>query len=77
MVADIGHPHSCTYWEVYALVNRAVARSMAACLPHNKIHETNEVAVKVKVQCEPLLVTTVSGTHLLRCLAWKKVSSNG
>ena len=63
MDADGGQAPS-TYWEVYALTSRAVARSVAACLPLTQMQVTHEVAVKVKVQCEPLLVTTVSGTLL-------------
>lgn len=64
MSADISQP-PCTYWEVYALVSRAVARSVAACLPLTLTHVSQEVAVKVRVHFEPLLVTTVSGTLLI------------
>ncbi len=49
------------YWEVYKLVSRALARSVAACLPLNSLQSATEVAVKVRVQREPHVQTAVAG----------------
>ena len=54
--------HPSSYWEVYALTSKAVARSIAACLPLNTLQNTQAIAVKVKVQQKPKLITTVAGT---------------
>ncbi|KAK9828378.1 hypothetical protein WJX81_001269 [Elliptochloris bilobata] len=48
------------YWEVHALTSRVLARSIAACLPLTPLHSAQEIAVKVKVQGEPLLQTAVA-----------------
>ena len=49
------------YWEIYKLVSRALARSVAACLPLNSLQSAKEVAVKVRVQREPHVQTAVAG----------------
>ena len=55
-----------SYWEVYALTSKAVARSIAACLPLNALQNMQAIAVKVKVQQKPNLLTTVAGTIVVK-----------